>query len=164
MKRIASLALAGILAVASVTPVLATSTNGTTPDGLTIPATVSMTVPAGPLTYTSANSWKVNVAITGLATNNQSGMNVKLTVNAAGTGLIAPANRQFKNATQTGWSGSAGTDTTLGQVTDTASWTVGNTGQMPTSATLAFDSIVSTTGMAPGTYTGSLNFVASTNP
>jgi hypothetical protein len=165
MKRVNAIALAGILALAAVSPVAAATSSGTTPESLSIAATISMTVPTS-VTYTQGKALNSSdITLTNLDTDNPNGLTVKLDVNAAGSGLINPASRSLANGPAVaGWTGPGTIATPFpnggsSEQVDVAYYGSNN----PSVHSFTFVSKVNASSWSPGTYTGSLHFVASTN-
>lgn len=161
MKRIASLALAGILALTAVAPVAAAETGGTTSETLDIAATISMTVPAS-IAYTQGKALNTaNVTLSNLSTDNPSGMSVSIKVNADGAGKIPVASRSFQDGPTAGtW---VQTASTAVPSSTTEAGILYYSANNPSVTTVTFASKVNASAFAPGSYTGSLIFRAYTN-
>lgn len=161
--RTRSIVLAAALALALPGSTLAASTSGSSPESLSVAATISMVVPAS-IAYTGTGTQTAAVSISGLDTNNPTGLAVTATVNATGAGKITPASRSLSAVTVgSGWTGSAA---------NPAPWSTGSEAvtlatypaNAPAAKTISFTSSVNASAYAPGAFTGSMNFTAITNP
>jgi len=163
MRRLATiLTLAVALALPAST--FAASSSGTTTESFSIASTISLTVPAS-ITYAgSAADEAADVALTA-ASDNPSGMSVKVDVNVNGAGKIVDSTRSISSITVTGATAGIGTSSWPEGyiVAGTPAQIISSTNAEPGfSATVPFH--VDASGYVPGSYTGSLSFVASTNP
>ena len=157
-KGIALLALAAALAFP--TGVFAVSASGSTDESLTVATTITLVAPAavtyiGPVTDMTA---LVNVTV--VSTTNPTGLALSVASNAAGAGKIDPATRHADTPTVTGnltaWA------TPLSTSSFPAGGNIATSNNSGTgSASTLFH--VDANNYAPGTYTGTLTFTATTN-
>lgn len=155
------------LALALVIPgsALAADSNGSTPESLDIAASISMTVPAS-VAYTQGKALNsTDVTVTGISTDNPTGLAVTLTVNDSGAGLITRSTRSLGAVSggNGGWilepaKASPFSDGGTERV-DLATSTAPNASPV----SITFASKVNASAYNPGSFTGSLNFRARTN-
>jgi hypothetical protein len=155
-KGIALLTLAAVLAFP--TGVFAVSASGSTDESLTVATLITLVAPAavtysGPVTDMTA---LVNVTV--VSTTNPTGLALSVHSNAAGADKIDPASRSADLSTTTGnltpWGGGALVFPGGGNIASSASSGTG------TASTLFH---VNANAYAPGVYTGTLTFTATTN-
>lgn len=174
MKRIASIALAGILALTVAAPAFAASQSSTATESLTVGSQVSVTNVPTSLLYGSTIGGadltaNLNVEV---STNHPSGITLSLEASdltrTGGGGTIADTQRSFSfsrnnspfpsgisephaNGSTWGYSGSATTIASSSGPIGPANWAAVSTIHVPADA-------------VPGDYTGELTFTVSTNP
>lgn len=95
MAIVASLVVPGVASAAT--------SSGATAETLTIPATVSMVVPA---TTTYDASYNASIALTNVQTNATSGAKIQFKVNAAAAGKLDPAKRSATSLVESPGGGS----------------------------------------------------------
>jgi hypothetical protein len=155
MRRLlAILSLTVALAVPSAT--LAATTSGTVSESLTASVSVAATIPTS-ATYTMAGSTaSATINISGIDTALASNVTITVQPNAGGGGLIDYTKRSMTIA-QTG--GFTTTNILVGDWSSATVKTIATKAGNVTAGSLTVTSNVQVT--APGTYTGTLNFVVS---
>lgn len=163
-------ALSLVLSVAGTTLAADPATqSGNTSETLEVPYSISLTVPASIAYPGGKNLNSASVALTGISTDSAGGMTIKMKVNAGGAGKITPGSRQTGSVSTTG-TGLVGDDgatpAEMGNATtDAGAWTLATaSGPVSSGSTATFMSRVDASAYAPGSYTGTLTFTATTLP
>jgi hypothetical protein len=161
VKRIASILLAGILALSVAVPAFAAG--GTATENLTVPSTLTFTLDTTSITYQNVKGTNsATISMSNISTDAPTGLTVTMTPNADGTGLIPLSSRGAGSVTPSGGN-LDGADDGVGEGTMPTTWTLIDTGAHSISASGAsFVNYVYAAGLVPGVYSGSLVFVAST--
>lgn len=171
MKRLISIGLAASLALSVTGSAFAISTGGSVTEGFTKEASISMTIPAGPIGYTAAGSvfTSAPINITNLTTDDPKGLTVKAKASdlVSGANIVLSTKRQ-STQTGSGW-GTAGYVLTAsiplgGYATPTTEVTLATTGDLFGNVKAFTQVMVINDVVKPGTYSGSITYTASTNP
>lgn len=163
MKRLcAILALAAALAL----PASTLAATGTTSEsGVSVLATISMTVPAS-VVYSGGPIWTTSVAVTGVSTNTAAGGTVTMTTSnlVSGGNTILTTKRAMGTPTQGGnWNAGAAHAAGYFASTATSAVILTTTDQGLSVSSATFNMTVDATGAAVGSYTGTLTFTAVAN-
>jgi hypothetical protein len=157
-KGIALLVLAATLAFPVST--FAVSASASTDESLTVATLITLTVPAS-VTYTGPVTDKtVTIAAIVTSTTNPTGLALSVSSNAAGSGLIDPATRWADTPAVTGNLTAWASPLALGSFPGG-----GNIATSASSGSGTASSVfhVNANAYAPGVYTGTLTFTATTN-